>query len=373
MSVALPTPDSSTAWIDVRPCVQRSRGAQDYAWQAMFACQVVIRPFKQREQLKWGFNIAVLLEEALDRQKLFLETQLHNNPIEHQDGQRTLALRCICEPGRGLLLGLIGKIVADSQDQARQSALNYLREVLATFPYDYGIRPIVAQQAFERITGRKILEHCKQPTSIVSLQRFESPLRTSRGTCRVMGIWQTKNRSDEQIWRALAHYPHSVLLNILLSPTRLLEGERQALLEMQKTLKIPDAATSEEPYLQHYEKWIDPFLNRFISPWNKLFYLQVHLASASSLDEHLLRSIGAAITRDTAEQALPGFQVMRPASGAEVVEWSRHIESLDVLHANRQFLLPRLSEMASLDEAHAVFRFPYPHEEGLPNTAFLEE
>lgn len=373
MSSVIEDPNSPAPWFETKPISRLSEDKQEAGWQAMFACQIGILPFKQREQLKWGFNAAVLLEEALDRQKLFLEAQLHNNPVEDQDDRRALALRCIGEPGRGLILSVIGKTLADSRDEALQSASNYLRETLAIFPYDYSIHPAATQQAFERITGRNIFEHCTHPAAIAQLQRFESPLQTSRGIGRVMGVWQTKNRSDEQIWRALAHYPHSVLLNVLLIPTLLFERERQALLEMQKTLKIPDAANSQEPYLQQYEKWIDPFLNRFVSPWNKLFYLQVHLVSAASLDEYLLRSIGSAITRDTPEQALPGFQVRRPASGPQAVEWSRHIESLNILHTNRQFLLPRLSDVASLDEAHAVFRFPYPLEGGFPNTVFVEE
>ncbi len=373
MSAVSSPPNASTAWIETRPRIRSSSEKQDHSWQAMFACQIGIRPFKHREQLKWGFNAAVLLEEALDRQKLFLEAQLHNNPIDPSTEQRTLALRCIGVPKTGLLLSVIGKTTAESQEQAKASALNYLREVQAIFPYDYTVHPMASHQAFERLTGQQILEHCTKPASIACLRRFESPLQTSKGTCHVVGIWQTEKRSDEQIWRALAHYPHDILLNVSLSPTLLFEAERQALLEMQKAIKTPGAASSQEPYVQHFEKWIEPFIARFISPWNKFFSLQVHLVSSASLDEYLLRSVGSALTRDTPERSLPGFQVIRPRNNDEAMEWSRHIQALDIVYANRQFLLPRLSELASLEEAHAVFRFPYPPELGLPDTIFLEE
>lgn len=373
MSLSPKESQSSLPWIETKRRLQRLPGEREYSWQAMFACQVGIRPFKEREQLKWGFNAAVLLEEALDRQKLFLEAQLHNNPIETSTEQRALALRCVCEPGKGLLLAVIGKAMAESQEQARASALSYLREVEAIFPYDYTLRAMASQAAFERLTGRKILENCKNPNSIACIRRFESPLQTSKGTCLVIGLWQTEKRSDEQIWRALAHYPHGILLNISLSPTLLFEAERQALLEVQRAVKTPDAASAKEPYLQHYEQWIDPFVNRFISPWNKFFYLQVHVVSSAAIDEYLLRSVGSAITRDTPGQSIPGFQVVRPASNGEAVEWSRQIAALDIVQANTQFLLSRLSELASLEEAHAVFRFPYPLEPGWPNTVFLEE
>ncbi len=361
-------------WIETKQLSRPATGKAGYPWQATFACRIRIRPFLERKQLKWGFNEAVLLEEALDRQKLFLEAQLHNNLPEYQEAeQRTLALRCMGVPKSGLLLGVIGKVMAETQEQARASALGYLREVAAIFPYDYTIHPIDSQSDFERITGKDILADCTHPASMACIRRFESPLQTSQGNCRIVGIWQTGKRSDEQIWRALAHYPHKILLNISLRPTILFDNERLALFVMQKTMKAAAPAASEEPYLQQYEKWIDPFIDRFILPWNKFFYLQVHLVSSSAIDEYLLRSIGSAITRPTPEQALPGFQVLRPRSSNETVEWSRQIQALDIIHPNGQFMLPRLSELATLEEAHAVFRFPYPPEMGLPDTVFLEE
>jgi hypothetical protein len=366
-------PDHSTAWIETTQSSQHLTGMQNYSWQAMFACQVGIRSFEERVQLKWGFNAAVLLEEALDRQRLFLEAQLLSNPIDNQTEQRILSLRCICVPKKGLLLGLIGKVLAETQDKARSLASNYLREIEAIFPYDYTIRPATSQDTFERIMGREILKACTDPASIARIRRFESPLQTSKGVCRVVGIWQTGKRSDEQIWRALAHYPQSILLNISISPTTLYEGERQVLLEMQKTLKTSEGSRSEEPYLQNYEAWIDPFINRYISPWNKFFNLQVHLVSPWAIDEYLLRSIGSSITRDSPERSTPGFQVLRPVSKSESIEWSGHLDGLDMIRTNNGLLLPRLSELASIDEAHAVFRLPYPPEPGLPNINFLEE
>ena len=111
----------------------------------------------------------------------------------------------------------------------------------------------------------------------------------------------------------------------------------------------------------------------FLSPWNKYFYLQVHLISSSEIDEFLIRSIGSSITRDNPESSTPGFQIVRPKNGSEAVEWSSHLDRLETIHTSNNFILPRLSELASLDEAHAVFRLPYPPETGLPNVVFLED
>ncbi len=370
--------NSQNPWIEIKRSSQRieyqrevSSSDQKYPWQAMFAFQIGIRSFDERLKLKWGFNSAVLLEEALDRQKLFIESQLYNNPMDNRIEQRTLALRCICVPKSGLLLGLVAKVLAESQEKAQSFALNYLRELESIFPYDYTVRPATSMEEFNRLTGKEILSKCNVPTSIAQIRRFESPLQTSKGIFRIVGIWQTGKRSDEQIWRALAHYPQEILLNISICPTTLFEGERRALLEMKQSAQAPQDTPSKEPYLQHYEAWIDPFISRHISPWNKYFYLQVHLASLSEVDECLIRTIGSAITRDNPEFSTPGFQLARPKNSNEAIEWCNHLDCLDIIPVNNSLLLPRLSELASTDEAHAVFRLPYPPEPDLPGAVFI--
>jgi hypothetical protein len=130
---------------------------------------------------------------------------------------------------------------------------------------------------------------------------------------------------------------------------------------------------TDEPYLQHFETWIEPFIDRHISPWNQYFNLQVHLVSSQAIDEYLFRNIGSAITRDDTNQLSPGFQVCHPSDNDSAVEWRTQLDALNIIQANRGMLLPRLSDLASLDEAHAVFRLPYPPKMGLPNTVFLDE
>jgi hypothetical protein len=361
--------DSQHPWIEAK----RSSIEKEYPWQALFACQIRIRSYEERLKLKWGFSPAFLLEEALDRQKLFIESQLFNNPIDNQIEQRSLTLRCICVPKSGLLLGLVGKVLAESQEKAQSIALSYLRELEATFPYDYTIRSATSVEEFRRLTGREIFEKCKNQAALAEIRRFESPLPTTKTTLRVVGLWQTSMRSDEQIWRALARCPHETLLDISIRPTVLYEGERRALAEMRQSARQSQDISSNEPYLQNYEAWIDPLINRFLPPWNKYFHLQVHLVSSSEIDEFLLRSIGSVITRDNPEQSTPGFQIVRPKNGNEASEWSTRLDSLETIHTSNNFILPRLSELASVEEAHAVFRFPYPPETGLPNVIFLED
>jgi hypothetical protein len=371
---------NQSPWIEVKQSPQHTRylreGSginQKYPWQATFACQIRVLSYEDRLKFKWGLNAAFLLDEALDRQKLFIEAQLNNNPIDTQMELRTLSLRCICVPKSGLILGLVARVLAESQGKAQSNALNFLREIEATFPYDYTICPAVSMEEFNLLTGKEIFKNCNNPASIAQIRRFESPLQTSKGVFHIVGIWQTGKRSDEQTWRALAHYPQDILLNVSICPTTLFEDERRALLKIKQSATVTQGNPSSEPYLENYEAWVDPFISRHISPWNRYFYLQVHLVSTAEIDEFLLRSIGASITRDSPEISTPGFQVVHPSNQKEATEWCSHLDSLDIIHTNKSLLLPRLSELASVDEAHAVFRFPYPPEPGLPNVVFLEE
>ena len=365
-------------WIEVKRSSQGIRYQQEdpginqkYPWQAMFACQIGVRPYEERLKLKWGFSPAFLLEEALDRQKLFIESQLSTNPIDEHIEQRTLALRCICVPNSGLRLGLVAKILAESQEEAQVSALNYCRELQSVFPYDYVIRPASTGEEFHQFAGRELLKQCNHINSIAQIRRFESPLQTSQGMLRMLGLWQTNLRSDEQIWRALANCPREILLNISIRPTILFEGERRALLAMKQSAHLSPNEPSDEPYLQNYETWIDQYISRHVSPWNRYFYLQIHLASPKGVDEYIFRSIGSSVTRKSPDKSSPGFQVVHPKDNKNAIEWCSYLDCLEINHTNHSFLLPRLSELASLDEVHAVFRLPYPPETGLPGTEFL--
>jgi hypothetical protein len=371
-------PDNENLWIEVKRSSQEIRYQhedpgiyQKYPWQAIFACQVGVRPFKEREKFKWGFSAAFLFEEALERQHLFVESQLNANPVHEHNEQRTLALRCISDANAGLRLVLVAKTLATTQEEACEAARKYCRELKAVFPYDYTLQPASTSDEFDRITGRELLKQCKTRDSIAQLQRFESPLQTSGGLIRMLGRWQTSLRSDEQVWRALANHPREIVLNVSLRPTVILEGERRSLLAMKESARTPPNSPVDEPYLQNYEAWLDQFISRHISPWNRYFYLQILLAAPAGIDDYVFRSIGSAITRESREKASPGFQVAYPLDNQNAQEWSRYLDCLEMIHTGNHFVLPRLSELANLEEAQAVFRLPYPPEVGYPNAHFL--
>lgn len=339
-------------------------------WQALFACQIRIRPFEERIKLKWGFSAAFLLEEALDRQKLFIESQYANNPIQEQTAQRILAFRCISAPNSGMILSLIGKVQATSQEEANQGAVSYCKELCSVFPYDYVLQPATSEAEFLRLSGDEILAQCQDRDAIAKIRRFESPLQTLKGQLYMTGLWQTSLRSDEQIWRALANFPHPTLLNVALSPTILSESERQTLWAMSQKIHEPHKPPNEKPLLP-YETWAEPFISRRISPWKKFFFLQVHLATTTRLEEYLIRAVGSSITRDNPTQTTPGYQEIRPSDNHQAKKWSENLSTLS-LSSEGNTMFARLNELADLDETHAVFRFPYPPELGFPGVTFIE-
>jgi hypothetical protein len=231
--------------------------------------------------------------------------------------------------------------------------------------------PATTEEKFHAVSGSELLKKSNAVNMIAQLRRFEKPLKTTKGILRLVGIWQTNLRSDEQTWRALAGYPTEILLNISIRPTTLFEGERRALFAMQQAASSPQDEPYDEPYLQNYKAWVDQFISRHISPWNRYFYLQIHLASPGGIDEYIFRSIGSSITRENPDQSSPGYQMVRPPDNKAASEWRNYLDNLEMIHTDRSLLLPRLSELANLEEAHAVFRLPYLPSVGLPGTEFL--
>ncbi|PWH11858.1 MAG: hypothetical protein DDG60_16085 [Anaerolineae bacterium] len=343
-------------------------------WSGSFACQVSILPLEMRQKLRWGFNAAALLSEALDRQKLFIESQFHGDPLrEPASGERALALRCHQVPGEGLLLALVGKVQAATESQTYQKALEYCREVTSTFPYDYKLSPASTREMFERLTGQALFLACESVQSIARLLRFESQIRTQKNLAYVTGFWQSTERADEQIWRAMAGYPHPALLNITLQPGILEADERQLLWDMKSVAAAPVQEISNLHPIQPFEKWVEAFIERRLNPWKRYYLLQVHLLCPAGVTHALARPIGAALTRETADLLSPGFLIVYPANSTNRQEWKTRIRQLELTSTPfHPAHLASLSNLADLNETCAVFRLPYPHEPGLPGVTFLE-
>jgi hypothetical protein len=348
----------------------------EYPWHAMFACQVCVRPFQERLTFRWGFNNEALLMEALDRQKLFIESQYAINyqyRIELPE-RPTLALRCINIPHEGLIVSLIGKVCDKSPREAKSVAYEYYRQIYSLIPYDHAVYPATTQEEFQHLTGWDILCSKGTPANIARIKRYETPLPAPNNTESVLGVWQSSLRSNEQIWRALAVLPFPALINVSLRPTILYEQERHQLLKLKNKLtKVEEEHGGPKSGIRH-KSWIEPFINRRLSSWGKFFYMQIHLVTDgdNTIDDYLCRTIGAAITRDMNDQPLPGFETDNPPDDAQAATWKKMLSEMEIIQSGSEFYIPRLHDIADLDEAFAVFRFPYPPEGGWSSVTLLD-
>lgn len=332
-------------------------------WQSAFAFQVFHRPGEEWLKMRWGFNAGALLDEALDRYKLFIESQAINETMYFEESiiERTLVIRGINLPGKGLQMAVLGKVQAASQTQAEQNSRNYAREIFSIFPHDFILQPAETKAEYDGLAGTSLLE--KKPR-IACIQRENTFIPPMRGFHYLNGFWQSNSRSNEQIWRALARMDRTTMFDVILQPTILLEDEKELLLEIKK--KVLD--TEEKPAIfQPYYPWVENYINRRLAPWKKFFLLQVHLAAEGNVDENLSRSIGSVFTRETESSPLPGFHVTYPTSADEEIEWLDALRTLELIPPQR-----RMDDLVDVDEAFAVFRLPLRPEAGLPGADFIE-
>jgi len=364
-------------WIDVRPYQDQEGptgpGFSDYKWQAMFACQVGIPTHQEWVKLKWGFNALALFDEALERQRLFLESQhmIWSDLGTEMPDHRTLALRFISRPGENLLIAILGKIHNKTEDEAKKKALAFFREWESTFPYDYSLVPAADQDEFIHLSGEDILDAKGDADSLAQIKRAEIPIHLTRNSPALQGLWQSGPHAHEQIWRALAACDSPLLLNISQRGTVLYGKERERLLECAEEIAgVSSEETHNPKTLATLKQWNKTYAERRLNLWEKFFYLQVHLVSTKKLDENISRIVGASLSLSKDGHSLPGYQVVSPKFG-EDVSWRRKLKNLDIIFSGSILSVPRLSEVADLEEMFAVMRIPYsPPENGFPSMNF---
>jgi hypothetical protein len=271
-----------------------------------------------------------------------------------------LALRGIQLPNLGLKMVLLGKSSASSKEQAQQAAQQYARGVFSTFPHDFLLVPAETESAYQLLSGEELLAG---NSNIAQIQRGIISLPTAHGTHYLTGLWQASSRSNEQIWRALSAMPNEVLFNIVIQPSVLYDVEKHTLLDIKKS--ISDPVQNNEVISAHIP-WAESYIKRRLAVWKKFFLVQVHLVVDEGI-ENLIRSIGPALTRDSIDMALPGYQMLLASSEIESLQWRENIRSLELIQNSFH-----LQELADLDEVYSIFRFPYRPEAGLPGANFIE-
>ncbi len=332
-------------------------------WRVNFALQIFHRTAEDWVKMRWGFNAAALLEEALDRQKLFIETQALSEAafLANEGAKRTLAMRVINLPEDGLQIALLGRVDSVNREKAVEEAANYAGNVQAIFPQDFIVRAAESPDEYEKLYGASLFN---KSLKIVLIQRANAPFPSKHGYGHLTGLWQSSLRSSEQVWRALYGAQKNVMLNITIQPSILFEGEKEYFLEIKK------AGTNEKgvSLTSSYNFWVDQFIKRRLAAWKRFFLMQVHVLAEGGPDENLVRSIGAAITRDPAPEIFsPGYSMLRPGSAAEERDWLRRVQTLEFVPSPM-----RTNDVADLEEVFSVFRLPYIPEAGLPGTKFID-
>ena len=345
-------------------------GSSEYVWQAMVACLVGIPSHQEWSKLKWGWNVAALFDEAMERQKLFLESQYYvrtDGNLESPD-RRTLAFRFINLPGEGLLVSVLGKIHGRSQEEARECALAYFTELKSTFPYDYVLIPAESRQEFLEISGSGLLEY--DQAEPVQVKRVELPFQPNGNSPFLQGFWHSSSRAHEPIWRMLAASSTPLLLNVSLRSTILFEKDRERLLVSADEISNKQDGFINQKTLDTMKQWNRDFVERRLHPWKKFFYLQVHLVSPGNIEANLSRIIGASLTMSATGASQPGYRVINPGKN-HGPSWRKKIRNLEPIFSGSFLSAPRLSEIADLDEVFAVMRLPYsPPDNGLPGVKF---
>lgn len=371
-------------WIELIPPGRAAGGSQPAGkqpayWRAQAALQVWPRPFAEREAHKWGWNAGALLDEALDRQRLFL-AELHPRGLQALADpggfSRSVCLRCTRRPGEsGLSLAVLGAVSAPDEMTARRLAQLFAGELAALLPYDYGMAPATTAEEFQRAAGWDVLVDAAHPGGISEIGREESALPTAEGRLPVLGQWQWSRFGNEQIWRALAASPAPLVWSVVLQPTLAAELElkqwgrlqalaRQAAQAAEQAGAAPvvlEAERALELYRVHRQGMSSPYL------------LQVHLASPQVVPDFVERAVGSALTfTEGANGVGTTYSLYRSSDPGCLEMWRSgllRLEPAPLLPGNGSGY-QRLRLLASLREASAVFRLPFPHNPGLPGVQF---
>ena len=366
----------TTPWIEIEQYQdEENREGTDfseYVWQARFACQVVVLPHEEWVKLKWGFNASALFDETLERQRLFLESQyaIRNEFRTENPEHRTLAFRYVNRPGEGLLLSVLSKIHARTKEEAIENASAFYRELKSTFPYDYTLKPAVSRDEFRQMSGWDILGENGDQSNLFQIKRVEVPAISNQRSPLLQGLWQSGPRAHEQIWRSLAASPNPLLMNVSLRCTLLYEKELQKLSSTTHEISGVNDKLLNQKTLSAIKRWNEAYIERRLTPWRKFFYLRIHLVSPQKMDENLFRIIGTSLTLGDDKQPSPGYKVIVPKHD-ERLNWCKKLRNLDFIFSSSYLPIPRLAEVADLEEVFSVMRLPYsPPENGLPGVNF---
>jgi hypothetical protein len=344
-------------------------------YHAVFASLIKLKSFDEILPHKWGFNNDTLLQEALDRQRLFIEAQHTYDEVLRNEitNQRSLAFRCIRYPGsKTLHLVLIGKVISDKLEHARICANEMWQEVHSLFPYEYDLIPAKSFDEFVHLTGYNIIKSARKVKNWLEIRRFEGAYNLLNQQVYLLGMWQQSKRANEQIWRALGGLNQPMLYNVLLRPTIFFDDEKIAL---QKTIDSLNKIVNAEGYSPNPE--IQGMLQNYSQLITQLHFpycVQIMLVSPSTIPNYLLRAIGSSFCHsEDIGITHPGYQEVRPQNkglenlGKKLLWLEPDFNIANGTETGSYTRLPYLFDGWS---ANIAFRFPILPPTGLPSVQF---
>ncbi len=332
---------------------------------ATWNCRILLRPYSELVEFKWGLGARDLAQEMLGRQLELLE-KLHAlvwRPIRHI----RLALRFVQLGDKPLAIFLHAKAMAPSPQEARQNALWLWRQLQAIFPKDYVLDDASEGQSMFDIPFSSV----EQPAiaviypfvgtlSQLTRQHFPGRVRL------VFGNWAAALASHETVWRALHHAHNPALLDILIEPAFATKREMHLLDKLGGQLMQHN--DENNPAAQTSATRRGTILRQRAQQLQRAYVAQLRLVTTNSMDA-LATSIGTSITtqNEVEVQPISAFHVAHVQEN-ERAHWLHNIQALNFIPLEMPLspAFQRLPFLATLPEAHAVFRMPVLSRGGIP-------
>lgn len=354
---------------------------------AIFAARIYIKSFEELAELRWGFNMASLLGEALDRLQLFIESQ---HPMDDLTTgkpliQRALNLRYQWNPTtQKLELYILGKIrippsasvnpQTETMQMAQAAVYIYWQEIASVFPYEYDLIPVTTKEEFLSASGRNLFQNISHPNAVIELRRFENSYSVDSQQIYLIGSWRDSTRANEQIWRAMQGYQKPIMYSVHLQPTILYDDEKSLISNMIETLKTVDKK-GDSNFTNFDIEWATKNLTEQIKSLRYPYIVQIRIAAPDGVPNFVLRAIGSSFTHhfDDREPYTPGYQVVRPSSDerAKTILTKMLLLEPDFDEENAvNPIFARVRYLFSARDSLIPFRIPFPPRGGIAGVSF---
>ncbi|GAB4534937.1 MAG: hypothetical protein Kow0063_18570 [Anaerolineae bacterium] len=351
-------------------------------YHALFAFEILQRPFAEFRGRIWNPMMAGPLFEAWDRQVHLIES-LHL-PGADSSHHPVFELRFVACPDQDRVdLFFLGKASASTPDQARSQALALGEEVFSLFPFDFVLHPLSSQPEFERAYRSEWIAGLKQPEQIVEVRRFERvvPSPIAGNELKLLYLthsWEWHLQSMDQVWCALAKYRQPLMFCISLSPMLWEQADYPYLNELETVVSRGEFTSGLAREVESALKLYHQLLYQTPHP----FTMRVVLAGAPAVPRGLANAVGAGLCLPPVQMGDNEFTLRSNytlALPASPIDFSRAELNLTQLSqydwgANQiGFPIRRLRYAVNARQAQAAFRIPIPPEAGFPDVSIGRE